>query len=415
MLILYNFLTRITYFLLWIAQWFSKKLRLFVQGRKTIFETLQNKISETDKTIWFHCASLGEYEQGLPIMEAVKKEYPDYLLVLTFFSPSGYEIKKNTNVADVVTYLPMDSMTSARKFIRLVHPSLVFFVKYEFWPNFLFCLQREKIPVLLVSGLFRKEQMFFKPLGGFMRKALRTFTHLFVQDKASKELLESIGIHNVTVSGDTRFDRVSQQIERDNTLGFIEEFKQDNLCVVCGSTWPEDEAILLEYINAAPANVKFILAPHKIEIGKIENFKKRLKKPAVLYSEMDDKTLLEYPILIIDTIGLLSKIYNYADIAYVGGAMGTSGLHNILEPSTFGVPVIIGKNYEKFPEAIRLQQLAGLFSVSDAEECNKVFTKLIEDRKFRSKTAMITEHFVNSNIGATEKTMDYVKKLEKMS
>lgn len=390
---------------------FSKKIKLFVDGRKDVVHILGKNISTSDKTIWFHCASLGEFEQGVPIMEEMKKAKPDHKIIVSFFSPSGYEIKKNTSLADVVVYLPMDTPLNAKRFIDAIHPSLSIFVKYEFWPNYLLQLKKKNIPTLLVSGVFRDNQIFFKPYGGFMRKALKSFNHFFLQEENSVKLLNSIGFKNTTLSGDTRFDRVSHQIEMNNTLKFAKEFKGDALCVVCGSTWPEDEAVLLDYINSAPRNVKFIIAPHKIEQSKIEAFTEKLyKQKVILHSQKDDVNLAEYSVLIIDCIGLLTKLYSYADIAYVGGAMGRTGLHNILEPATFGVPIIIGKNYNEFPEAIRLRNLAGLFSISNPLELSDVLTKLVSDANYRKKTGMISGHFVNSNTGATNKVLDYIAK-----
>lgn len=383
-------------------------MKLFVNGRKDVFEILQQKISSIDKTIWFHCASLGEFEQGVPIIEALKKLKPDHKIVVSFFSPSGFEIKKNTPLADAVVYLPMDTTSNAKNFIAAVHPSMAFFVKYEFWPNYLFELQKNNIPTLLVSGVFREKQIFFKSYGGFMRKALAAFDHFFVQDKNSETLLQSIGLKNITVSGDTRFDRVSHQIETDNTLKFVEEFKENSVCIVCGSTWPEDETVLLDYINSSPENVKFIIAPHKIEGEKIEAFTRKIIKKTVLHSNIDDVNISEYSVLIIDCIGLLGKIYSYADIAYVGGAMGKTGLHNILEPATFGVPIIIGKNYEEFPEAIRLRDLAGLYSIKSFIECHEILQKLVTNEDFRKKTGMISGHFVTKNTGATNKIINYI-------
>lgn len=411
MRILYGFLTQLASLHLWIAQFFSKKLKLFVVGRKGVLKSLSEKLEITDKTIWFHCASLGEFEQGVPIMEAVKKLLPDYKIVVSFFSPSGYEIKKDSSLADLIVYLPLDTGYNARKFVEIVHPSLAIFVKYEFWPNYLFELKKNKIPTLLISGLFRSNQIFFKPFGGFMQKALRSFDHLFVQDEHSKELLSKINIVNCTISGDTRFDRVSNQIELDNSLEFAKVFKGESICIVCGSTWPEDELVLLDFINSAAENVKFILAPHKINASKIDAFRRKLQKKNVLYSEKDNKNLEDYTVLIVDIIGLLTKIYSYADIAYVGGAAGTTGLHNILEPATFGVPIVIGQNYENFPEAMRLYRLAGLFPVSSSEDCTQILIKLVTDTNFRIKTGMICEHFINRNTGVTRKIMSYIKEL----
>jgi 3-deoxy-D-manno-octulosonic-acid transferase len=405
---IYNLLIHLASFHLRIVALFSKKMKLFVSGRKEVFKILQQKISATDKTIWFHCASLGEFEQGVPIMEAMKKLKPDHKIVVSFFSPSGFEIKKNTPLADAVVYLPMDTQANAKKFIAAIHPSLVLFVKYEFWPNYLLELKKKNIPTLLVSGVFRRNQIFFKSYGSFMRKALGSFDHFFLQDENSEVLLKNIGFKNLTISGDTRFDRVSHQIEMDNTLRFAEEFKGDSICIVCGSTWPEDEVLLLEYINSAPENVKFIIAPHKIELDKIENFKEKIIKKTILHSQIDEVNIAEYSVLIIDCIGLLSKIYSYADIAYVGGAAGKTGLHNILEPATFGVPIVIGKNYSEFPEAIRLQDLAGLFSVKNPSECDEILSKLVNNINFRNKTGMIAGHFVNKNTGGTQKIVNYI-------
>lgn len=387
-------------------------MRLFVDGRKDVLDTLKQKISLSDKTIWFHCASLGEFEQGVPIMEEMRKLKPDHKIVVSFFSPSGFEIKKNTALADVVVYLPMDTSSNAKRFIEAIHPSLVFFVKYEFWPNYLFELQKINVPTLLISGVFREDQMFFKSYGGFMRKALTAFDHFFLQDDNSEDLLKSIGFENTTVSGDTRFDRVSHQIEMDNTLKFAEEFKGDSLCIVCGSTWADDESVLIEYINSSPEHVKFIIAPHKIEADKIKNLRQRINKKTILHSEKDEVNISEYEVLIVDCIGLLSKLYSYADIAYVGGAMGTTGLHNILEPATFGIPIIIGKNYKGFPEAQRLRDLAGLFSIENSKEAMDIFKKLVEDVSFRSKTGMIAGHYVNNNTGATQKVVTYISSKE---
>ena len=382
-------------------------------GRKQTFQIIAHGISPEDKTIWFHCASLGEFEQGVPVMQSLRTSHPNYKIIVSFFSPSGYENKKNTPLADVVVYLPMDTKSNAKKFIDKVHPSLVFFVKYEFWPNYLVELKRQEIKTLLISGVFKKEQIFFKPYAGFMRKALDSFDHFFLQDKLSKELLKTIGITNTSVSGDTRFDRVSRQIEMDNTLDFIAHFKKDHVCIVCGSTWEEDQDLLLEYINQAPKQIKFIIAPHAIDAAKISALRKKMNKQSVLYSQTIAKgntdNIETAHVFIIDTIGLLAKIYSYADIVYVGGGAGTKGLHNILEPATFGVPIVIGKNYNNFPEAVKLRSVAGLFSAENSTECKTILNKLVEDSNFRNKTGMICGHFVDSNTGATKTITAYLK------
>jgi 3-deoxy-D-manno-octulosonic-acid transferase len=387
-------------------------MSLFVYGRKTVFNTLKESIHPDDKTIWFHCASLGEYEQGVPIMEKTKELFPDYKLIVTFFSPSGFEVKKNSTLANTIIYLPIDTVSNAKKFIELAHPSLAIFIKYEFWPNYLFQLKEKKILTFLVSGLFRKDQIFFKPYGGFMRKVLNSFDHFFVQDETSKKLLNNINIKETTVSGDTRFDRVSNQLLQDNNLTFISEFKQNNLCIVCGSTWPEDEAVLIDYINKASDDVKFIIAPHEINASKIESFRKNIQKQSSLFSKKEETNISEYNVLIIDIVGLLTKIYSHADIAYIGGGMGDTGLHNILEPATFGVPIVIGNRFEKFPEAKELKELKGLFSISNAAECSEILKKLVTDKNARIESGKIAKKFIENNKGATNTTMNYIKQLK---
>ena len=387
-------------------------MSLFVYGRKTVFNTLKETIRPDDKTIWFHCASLGEYEQGVPIMEKIKELFPNYKIIVTFFSPSGFEVKKNSTLANTIIYLPIDTVSNAKKFIELAHPSLAIFIKYEFWPNYLFQLKEKKILTFLVSGLFRKDQIFFKPYGGFMRKVLNSFDHFFVQDETSKKLLNNINIKETTVSGDTRFDRVSNQLLQDNNLTFISEFKQNNLCIVCGSTWPEDEAVLIDYINKASDDVKFIIAPHEINASKIESFRKNIQKQSSLFSKNKETNIAEYKVLIIDTVGLLTKIYSHADIAYIGGGMGDNGLHNILEPATFGVPIVIGNHFVKFPEAKELKELKGLFSISNAAECSKILKKLVTDKNARIESGKIAKKFIENNKGATNTTINYMKHLK---
>ncbi|WP_424493232.1 3-deoxy-D-manno-octulosonic acid transferase [Salinimicrobium sp. GXAS 041] len=405
---LYNIAINTAERLLPVSGWFSDKMKLFVSGRKNVFSILREEISPADKTIWFHAASLGEYEQAVPVIERVKDHFPKKKIIVTFFSPSGYEVKKNKSLGDVTIYLPLDTTRNVQKFLDIVHPEWALFIKYEFWPNYLQKLKQRNVKTLLVSGAFREDQAFFKPYGSWMRSYLKTFDHFFVQNQKSVALLNKIGFKNVTLSGDTRFDRVAQQIHYNNHLNFIEEFKNNNLCVVAGSTWPEDEELLLGFINTAPKGLKFIIAPHTIKEAKIQQLQQNLKRKTLLFSEKQHKNLSAYDVLIIDTIGLLTKIYSAADIAYVGGAAGTTGLHNILEPATFGLPIIIGKNYSKFPEAQQLRQLAGLFSVANKEELEQAMLKLVGDEEFRRKTGRISGHFVNNNTGATKMIADYI-------
>jgi len=408
---LYSIIISIVQAILPISGHFSSKMKLFVKGRKDVFSSLKSHLTDQDRVIWFHAASLGEYEQGVPVMEELLKNYPEYSLVITFFSPSGYEIKKNNAFAKATTYLPLDTPSNARTFLDIIHPELVFFIKYEFWPNYLTELKKRNIKTVLLSGVFRENQPFFKWYGRWMRKSLEAFDHFFVQDTSSVAAAEALHLHPVTLSGDTRFDRVSRQIEMDNTLDFIKDFKANKLCVVCGSTWQEDESVLVSFINTQKGAAKFIIAPHQIKTEKIAALQQKLQVKSVLFSEKYGKTHSDYDVFIIDTIGLLTKIYNYADIAYVGGALGTTGLHNILEPATFGIPIVIGNHFEKFPEAKKLQQLAGLYAISNQKELNEILSKLLINQKFRSQTGMIAGHFINSNTGATRTVMEYITNL----
>lgn len=410
---IYNLLVSSAEKVLPLSGFFSKKMKLFTKGRRQVFAKLKKGLKKDKKCIWIHAASLGEFEQAVPVMEMLKEEYPQHQILVTFFSPSGYENKKEHPLTDLITYLPLDTKANAKKFLDLVQPEFVFFVKYDIWPNFMKELQTRKIRSFLISGTFREDQIYFKPYGKWMKNALQTFEHIFVQNTDSLELLRKKGFSKVSLSGDTRFDRVSRQLAYPNKLDVMEEFIQEELCIVAGSTWPEDEELLLEYIKASPEKVKFVIAPHEIKTEKIKNFRSKLTKASLLFSETKENSPAKYQVLIVDNIGLLSKIYSYADIAYVGGAAGKTGLHNILEPATFGVPVIIGKNYAGFPEAFSLEKLAGLFSVSSKEELSEILKKLRENTDFRKKTGMIAGHFVTSNTGATRTIQKYLQNHQK--
>lgn len=407
---LYNLAIRSAENLLPLAGRYSEKLRVFDQGRKDLFEQLASKIAVTDKTIWFHAASLGEYEQAVPVIREVRKIFPAHKIVLSFFSPSGYEVKKNSSLADVVTYLPLDTTENAAKFLDLVHPEWTLFVKYEFWPNFLNELKKRKMHSLLISGAFREDQVFFKPYGKWMRKYLKAFEFFFLQNGKSKELLHQIGFENSAVSGDTRFDRVSAQLEYDNKLDFIEEFLEDKLCIVAGSTWPEDEELLVDFINNNEAEVRFIIAPHTIKAEKIQHLQEKLEVDNVLYSEKDKTGKNDPKVFIVDTVGLLTRIYSYADIAYVGGAAGDTGLHNILEPAAFGVPIIIGKNYSRFPEAEELKNAGGLVSVQNKAEAGDILSLLVANEHERKNMGLISATYIQKNKGATQMISEYLLK-----
>lgn len=407
---IYNLIAHIAWFHLKIAALFSSKLRLFVAGRKDIFSILEKAISKTDTVIWMHAASLGEFEQGLPIIERLNIEFPTHKILVTFFSPSGYEVKKNTSAADVVTYLPIDTRQNVKQFLDVVNPKLALFVKYEIWPNYLKALQSRNIPTLLVSAIFKKHQIYFKGYGSFMRKSLTNFTHIFVQNESSQQLLASIQIKNTTVSGDTRLDRVSEILERDNSLSFMEKFKKDRICFVAGSTWPEDETILINYINHAPKNLKFVIAPHTIKTDKILGIAGAITKKTAIYSKQEENVIDDYDVLIIDTIGMLTTIYSYADIAYVGGGFAT-GLHNTLEPAVFGIPVLIGPNYSGFKEAEDLVSLKGLLPITDQWSFGEQLKKLLDNRELRQRTGEINASYIAKNKGASIQIIDYTRKL----
>lgn len=408
MFLLYNFIVLLAAATVKILAFFSPKMKLFVEGRKNVFKTLNEKIKANDKTIWFHAASLGEYEQGLPVMEQIRAKYLNHKIVLTFFSPSGYEVRKNNTVADVTVYLPLDSEQNAKKFVQLVQPELVFFIKYEYWPNYLKILKQKGIKTYLISGIFREKQAFFKWYGAFYRKALETFDYFFVQNESSKMLLQRLGYYNVKISGDTRFDRVVSILERDNSLDFIEAFKNNQTTIVIGSSWPKDENLLVTFINQCSNKVKFIIAPHNIKADQMGNLQGQLTKPTVLFSEKDGKKLSDYQVFIINTVGILTKIYSYADIAYVGGGFGHPGVHNILEPATFGVPIVIGPNYSHFAEATALINMEGCITIATQEQLNDAFDNLIMNADIRHEKGHIAETFVQMNKGATAVILNHI-------
>ena len=416
MLFLYNLIIILASQIVKLLALFNPKIKLFVNGRKNVFSILKSKIALTDKTIWFHAASLGEYEQGLPVIEKIKIQHPNHKIVITFFSPSGYEVRKNNTVADVTVYLPLDTKSNAQQFLKLVHPEMVFFIKYEFWPNYLNQIKNLNIKTYLISGIFRENQAFFKWYGGFYRNALKTFDYFFVQNESSKKLLQSINFNNVKISGDTRFDRVVSILERDNSLDFIQQFKGNSsntgmTTIVIGSSWPKDESLLINYINKSSNNLKFIIAPHNIKSEQIANLKSQITKKTILFSEFEnfnavrtsrDLSLRDYNIFIIDTIGILTKIYSYADIAYVGGGFGNPGVHNILEPATFGIPIVIGPNYSHFAEATALVHQEGCISISNQNELNEALDNLISNKDIRHEKGHICATFVQMNKGATD-------------
>ncbi len=387
------------------ASIFNNKAKLWVDGRKNIFTKLEADFKQnTAKIIWIHAASLGEFEQGRPLIEELKQKFPEKKILLTFFSPSGFEIRKNYEKADYIYYLPADTPKNANKFIEIVKPETVYFIKYEFWQNYLFTLYKQKIPTYLVSGIFRKEQMFFNKSGKSYRKVLNYFTHLFVQNKTSLDLLKSIDINNVTISGDTRFDRVIDIANKTIELKKVAEFCDNKQIIIAGSSWQPDEELLAKYLNSTKFDIKLIIAPHEIKEQNIARIKKSINKNILLYSDMENSIPKDYDVLIINNIGLLSSLYKYANIAYIGGGFGV-GIHNILEAATFGKPIVFGPKYKKFKEAVDLINLEAAFSISNYVEFESIFNRFLTDNKYLEKTSEISAKFVQNNAGAVKKIL----------
>ncbi len=402
MKLLYNLFINVFEILLPVLGLFFKRLQTFSQERLKTREEFEHFIKHNNNPIiWIHVASLGEYEQVVPVIKTFKTHFEQHTFLLSFFSDSGYRVKKNKSIANFETYLPLDKPSHAKEFLNLVKPEFAIFVKYDIWPNFLKQLKLQNIKSFLVAARLRPEQVYFKFYGGFFKKALKSFEHVFVQDQGSGHLLNSINYTSWTHTGDTRYDRVFQQLSQDNKLDFMEKFKQKNLCMVCGSTWPEDEKVLLNLINHNNFSLKYVIAPHQINAKSIEELQSQIQKPSLKYSNLKTQDLSQYEVLILDTVGLLTKVYAYADMAYVGGAMGKTGMHNILEPAAFGTPVIIGPNHNKFPEAQALKEKEGLAEVKNDTELQEIVHKLYDDKKFKTKMSQAAKDFIQANKGAT--------------
>ena len=430
-----------------IASIWNGKAMLWIKGRKKIFETIKTSLSTYNiqystlntqyptinhelqttnaNTIWMHCASLGEFEQGRPLIEKIRTEYPGYRIVITFFSPSGYEIEKNFKGADHVFYLPADSASNAKKFIELINPKLVLWIKYEFWHYYLHEIKKKNIPSLLVSGYFRKEQRFFKWHGKFWRDMLTCFTCNFLQNEESKILLENINIKNAMVSGDTRFDRVTTIAENFTEVPLIKQFCGDSKVFVAGSTWEDDEAEIIHYAKAN-SHIKFIIAPHEVDKENIRDVKKKFAN-SILYSELlnvkrqtsnvksetsshvSSLTVQNYNCLIIDNIGILSRLYKYSDVTYVGGGLGYDGLHNILEAAVYGKPVIFGPEFERNFEAQELIECGGGITIDNALDLEKILTHLFNNEDELKQRGTAAKNYVYNNAGAAKKIMEYIQ------
>lgn len=403
---LYDIAIHLYDFAVHLAAPFSRKPRKMMKGHWVVYDLLRQQL-ETDKPyIWFHAASLGEFEQGRPLIEKIRARYPQYRILLTFFSPSGYEVRKNYRGADVVCYLPFDKKRNVIKFLDIVNPCMAFFIKYEFWKNYLDELHRRRIPVYSVSSIFRKGQIFFKWYGGTYRRVLQNFDYLFVQNEISKRYLAKIGINRVTVVGDTRFDRVIEIRQQAKELPLVELFKNGQTTFVAGSSWGPDEDLFIEYFNRHP-EVKLIIAPHVIDEGHLVEIINKLKRPYVRYTRATEENVKQAGCLIIDCFGLLSSIYRYGEIAYIGGGFGV-GIHNTLEAAVYGIPVIFGPKYQKFQEAVQLIEHQGAYSINNGEELNALLDRLLTDEAFLHLTGERAGHYVTDNAGATDKILGMI-------
>ena len=390
-----------------LAGLFSDKPAKMVKGHREAYDLLKNKIDRNARYIWFHAASLGEFEQGRPLIERIRQEYPQYKILQTFFSPSGYEVRKNYEGADIVCYLPMDTPGNAKKFINLVNPCMVFFVKYEFWKNYLNTLYNKGVPVYSVSSIFRPNQIFFRWYGKGYQQVLKTFEHLFVQNEESKKLLANIGVMNTTVVGDTRFDRVLDICAAAKQLPLVQKFKGDALTFVAGSSWGPDEDIFIKYFNAHP-EMKLIIAPHVVNDSHMKEIVSKLQRPCIRYTQATEENVQQADCLIIDCYGLLSSIYRYGEISYIGGGFGV-GIHNVLEAAVYGIPVIFGPNNKKFREAQHLLANKGGFEVNGYEDFEVLMDKFLTDEAYLQASGQAAGDYVKNNSGAMEKIMDYVK------
>ncbi len=383
------------------ASLFNNKARQWVSGRKNIFANISDALKGDEKIVWFHVSSLGEFEQGRPVIEGFKEKYPDYKILLTFFSPSGYEIRKDYKGADYIFYLPIDSKRNASLFIDIVQPKIVFFVKYEFWFHYLNLLKKRSIPTYIFSAIFREKQLFFKWYGGWYRKMLTFFNKIYVQNQESKDLLASINITKVEVAGDTRFDRVYALAKNAAPINLIAQFANSGFVVIAGSTWEKDEEIIARYAHKYPDKIKWIIAPHEIHKSHIAKIEALFKLPTLKFSDADTQNIQQTNILIIDSIGILSSLYRYGKISYIGGGFG-KGIHNTLEAVTYGLPVIFGPNYKRFKEACDLINISSGYPISNFHEFETTINTLVGDEAHRQKAGKLASSYVDSMRGGTK-------------
>ena len=403
----YNLAISLYEFAAKVAALFSSKPAKMLEGQKRAFMYLLNNLDPYDKHIWVHAASLGEFEQGRPLIERIRKDYPKYKIVLTFFSPSGYEVRKDYKGADYVCYLPFDTPDNAMMFVRIVKPVVAYFIKYEFWRNYLRELHKNDVPAYSISSIFRPNQIFFRWYGKSYREVLHCFDHFFVQNEESKKLLFSAGVTFSTVVGDTRFDRVLDIRAEAQPLPLVERFKGDALTLVAGSSWGPDEDIIISYFNAHP-EMKLVIAPHVVSDSHLKEIESKLKRPFVRYTQATEESVQQADCLIIDCYGLLSSIYRYGEISYVGGGFGV-GIHNVLEAAVYGIPVIFGPKNKKFREARHLLEQKGGFEIRNSQEFETLMNRFLSDKAYLQSSGKAAGDYVKNNSGALEKIMEYMK------
>lgn len=408
MLYLYFFGLRIYSIGIGIASFFNSKAKEWIDGRKKIFTQIASELQPGEKRIWFHCSSFGEFEQGRPVLQALKKKFPEHKIVLTFFSPSGIKQGKKEPAADYVFYMPLDGASASKKFVELINPHAAFFVKYDYWFGYMQQLHQHNIQFYYVSAIFRKEHYFFKWYGSWFLKQLKKATCFFVQDETSKILLNQNNISQSIVTGDTRFDRVYEFSKKTPQLDWVVNFKDGKKLIIAGSTWAEDETLLADFINAADDNIKMIIVPHEINAEKITALQSKLKVKALLYSTLNNSSKHDYKLLIVDAVGILSKIYQYANVVYIGGGFG-KGIHNILEAVVFGKPVLFGPNYRKFNEAVELTKLGGAFEIGNNTDLTQQLNFLLNNEELCVTINRINIDFVKNKTGATEKLQRGIK------
>lgn len=383
------------------------KASKMIEGQSHTIATLRSKICSSDRYVWIHASSLGEFEQGRPLIEMIKRTHPELKILLTFFSPSGYEVRKNYGEADVVCYLPFDKPNLVEQFLDAAHPEMAIFVKYEFWGNYLNSLKRRNIPTYIISAIFREKQIFFKPWGGMFRNMLHCFTHIFVQDDSSKKLLAGIDVTNVTVAGDTRFDRVTDILAGSKSFPIVEKFVAGSeFTMIIGSSWEPDEDIVIPYFNEHP-EMKLIIAPHEFDDTRLQNIIAHISRPTMLYSKATEDNVAGQDCLIIDCFGILSSCYRYADTAYIGGGFG-AGIHNVNEAAVYGIPVIFGPNYKKFREAHELIDCEGGYTINGKDDFKAIADRLIADKEYLAKHGKIAGDYIHSHLGATKRIFDYI-------